>query len=98
MRVFHDRNGDYLFQPESEERLAGARITLMDERFNVLRPIYTTNGVREPYCFAGLPVGNYYLHKEDPQGYISDLNYFSVPVLANQAVVVSFGVRAITPP
>ena len=93
MRVFHDRNGDWQYQPESEELLGGARIIVTDTEFNIIA-IYTTNSRSQPFCFTDLPPGNYYVREQDPPGYTSELNNFSVPVLANRTFTVSFADHA----
>ncbi|RME36716.1 MAG: hypothetical protein D6793_05310, partial [Thermoflexia bacterium] len=65
--AFHDRNGDGLRQPETEELLPNAVFSLSGTAGLVGQ--YTTDGISEPYCFPGLPPGAYQVAVQPPAGY-----------------------------
>ncbi|HHS96507.1 MAG TPA: LysM peptidoglycan-binding domain-containing protein [Chloroflexi bacterium] len=65
--AFHDRNGDGLRQEDTEELLPNALFSLSDAVGVVGQ--YTTDGLNEPYCFAGLAAGTYTLLMDPPAGY-----------------------------
>lgn len=90
VRVYHDRNGDLAYQPGTEELLGGARLEVLDTQFQAVRR-YTTDGSSEPFCMGDLTAGNYYVREDDPPGYVSEVRYFSVSVVANRRAVLSIG-------
>ncbi|HEY74651.1 MAG TPA: LysM peptidoglycan-binding domain-containing protein [Thermoflexia bacterium] len=65
--AFHDRDGDGLWQKGTEELLPNAVFSLSDAVGLVGQ--YTTDGLSEPYCFAGLAAGTYTVAMEPPSGY-----------------------------
>ncbi len=65
--AFHDRNGDGVRQPETEELLPNAVFSLSDATGLVGQ--YTTDGISEPYCFPGLQPGAYQVAVQPPAGY-----------------------------
>jgi LysM repeat protein len=65
--AFHDRNGDTVRNPDSEELLPNVEFTLANAS-GVLSE-HTTDGVSEPYCFAGLAPGPYRVIQQAPAGY-----------------------------
>jgi hypothetical protein len=65
--AFHDRNGDGIRQPETEEFLPNAVFLLSDTTGLVGQ--YTTDGISEPYCFPGLKPGAYQVAVQPPAGY-----------------------------
>lgn len=66
--AYHDRNGDGLYQPDTEERLPNAVVVLSDTLGLVGQ--YITDGINEPFCFLGLPAGAYRLSVQPPPGYV----------------------------
>jgi len=67
VQAFHDRNGDGVRQPETEELLPNAVFSLSDATGLVGQ--YTTDGISEPYCFPGLKPGTYQVAVQPPAGY-----------------------------
>jgi LysM repeat protein len=65
--AFHDRNGDTVRDPEDEELLPNVEFRVADASGVVGE--YTTDGVSEPYCFAGLAPGTYRVIQQGPVGY-----------------------------
>lgn len=65
--AYHDRSGDGSRQADTEELLPNAVFSLSDATGIVGQ--YTTDGVSEPYCFAGLRPGAYQLSVQPPAGY-----------------------------
>ncbi len=65
--AFHDRNGDGVRQPETEELLPNAVIVLSNAGGLVGQ--YTTDGISEPYCFPGLQPDAYQVAAQPPAGY-----------------------------
>ncbi len=65
--AFHDRNGDGVRQPETEELIPNAVLVLSDPAGPVGQ--YTTDGISEPYCFPGLQPGAYQVAVQPPAGY-----------------------------
>jgi len=67
--AYHDRNGDAVRQPDTEELLPNAIFTLGDAVGLVGQ--YTTDGLSEPHCFTGLAPGNYQVAMQPPAGYVA---------------------------
>lgn len=65
--AFHDRDGDRVRDPETEELLPNVAFTIADASGVVDE--YTTDGVSEPYCFTGLAPGPYRVIQQAPAGY-----------------------------
>lgn len=65
--AFHDRNGDTVRDPDSEELLPNAEFTLSSSSGVVAE--YTSDGVSEPHCFTDLPAGSYRVAQRPPAGY-----------------------------
>jgi hypothetical protein len=65
--AYHDRNTDTTLQPDNEELLPNASLTLVGT--NGPAGTYTTDGISEPYCFQNLQPGNYVLRQSPPAGY-----------------------------
>jgi LysM repeat protein len=67
--AFHDRNGDTVRDPDSEELLPNVEFSVADA--SGVKGEYTTDGVSEPYCFTGLAAGTYRVIQQAPVGYKS---------------------------
>jgi hypothetical protein len=65
--AFHDRNGDTVRDPGSEELLPNVEFTVANASGVVSE--HTTDGVSEPYCFTGLAPGPYRVIQQAPAGY-----------------------------
>lgn len=65
--AFHDRNGNTFREDDAEELLPNAEFVVADASGVVGR--YTSDGVSEPYCFAGLAAGAYRVIQNAPSGY-----------------------------
>jgi LysM repeat protein len=65
--AFHDRNGDTVRDPDTEELLPNVDFTLATAS-GVLAE-YTSDGVNEPHCFTGLAPGSYRVIQQAPAGY-----------------------------
>jgi len=65
--AYHDRNADLIQQPDTEELLPNAALTLVGTGGPA--GTYTTDGISEPYCFQNLQPGNYVLRQTPPTGY-----------------------------
>ena len=65
--AFHDRNGDTVRDPDSEDLLPNVNFTLANASGVVAE--YTSDGVSEPYCFTGLAPGSYRVIQQAPAGY-----------------------------
>jgi len=65
--AFHDRNGDTVRDPDTEELLPNVDFTLATASGVVAE--YTSDGVNEPYCFTGLDAGSYRVIQQAPAGY-----------------------------
>jgi LysM repeat protein len=65
--AFHDRNGDTVRDPDSEELLPNVEFDVAEASGVVGE--YTTDGVSEPYCFTGLAPGAYRVIQQAPAGY-----------------------------
>ena len=90
--AFHDRNGDTLYQPETEERLPNAVIVLSDTLGLVGQ--YITDGINEPFCFLGLTPGAYRLSVQPPPGYIiSGPEQVEAALADGEALTVTLGVQ-----
>ncbi len=68
--AFHDRNGDGARQPETEELLPNAVLSLNSGAGLVGQ--YTTDGINEPYCFPGLMPDTYQVIVQPPAGYTTN--------------------------
>ena len=90
-QVYMDWNDNGL-QDNGDELLAGAILTLFKQQVAVAS--HTTDGVTEPYCFAGLTSGEYVIRVTVPKGYIlaSDVTAM-VSLASGQMRHVAFGVR-----
>jgi hypothetical protein len=66
IQAYNDRNGNGE-QDSDENLLQGVVFTLADA--SGPRDSYTTDGVSEPHCFAGLPPGSYQLTAKAPANY-----------------------------
>jgi LysM repeat protein len=67
--AYHDRNSDTFRDEGTEELLPNAEFTVADASGVVDR--YTSDGVHEPHCFAGLAPGAYRVIQNSPPGYAS---------------------------
>ena len=67
--AYHDRNGDTFRDEATEELLPNAEFVIATAAGVMDR--YTSNGVNEPHCFTGLPVGAYRVIQTAPAGYTS---------------------------
>ncbi len=65
--AYHDRNGDTFRDEGTEELLPNAEVTVADASGVIDR--YTSDGVHEPHCFAGLAPGAYRVIQNSPPGY-----------------------------
>jgi len=65
--AYHDRNGDTFRDEGTEELLPNAEFTVADASGVIDR--YTSDGVHEPHCFAGLAAGTYRVIQNSPPGY-----------------------------
>lgn len=65
--AFHDRNGDTVRDPDSEELLPNVELSLASASGVVAE--YTSDGVNEPHCFTGLAPGSYRVSQNPPPGY-----------------------------
>ncbi|MCS7283954.1 MAG: LysM peptidoglycan-binding domain-containing protein [Anaerolineae bacterium] len=65
--AYHDRSGDASRQADTEELLPNA-VFLLSDATGIMGQ-YTTDGISEPYCFAGLQPGAYQLSIQPPVGY-----------------------------
>jgi hypothetical protein len=88
--AFHDRNGDTIRQPETEELLPNAVFFLEDA--SGLLGQYTTDGLNEPHCFTGLAPGNYQATMQPPPGYVaSGPSTIALVLSASTRLDVAFG-------
>ena len=86
--AFDDLNGNWL-RDTGELLLSGARITIRDVAF-VQVAQHTTDGIREPKCFALAP-GAHYLDEIDPPGYTSRApNWWAVVIASQTSLTVAF--------
>jgi len=67
--AYHDRNSDTFRDEGTEELLPNAEFTVADASGVIDR--YTSDGVHEPHCFAGLAPGAYRVIQNSPPGYAS---------------------------
>jgi len=65
--AYHDRNGNTFRDEATEELLPNAEFAVANASGVVDR--YTSNGVNEPHCFAGLTPGAYRVIQTAPSGY-----------------------------
>jgi len=65
--AYHDRDADTFRDEGTEELLPNAEFTVADASGVVDR--YTSDGVHEPHCFAGLAAGAYRVIQNSPPGY-----------------------------
>jgi LysM repeat protein len=65
--AFHDRNGDTVRDPGTEELLPNVEFTVANASGVVSE--HTTDGVSEPHCFTGLAPGPYRVIQQAPAGY-----------------------------
>jgi hypothetical protein len=88
--AFHDRNGDSFQDPETEELLPNAEFALADASGVVDR--YTSDGISEPHCFAGLVPGAYRVIQTSPPGYEpSGPAEWPVAVAEGSSLSIQFG-------
>ena len=88
--AYHDRNGDAFRDPGTEELLPNAEFTLADASGVVDR--YTSDGISEPHCFAGLAPGAYRVIQSSPPGCApSGLAEQGVAVAEGTSFEVQFG-------
>jgi LysM repeat protein len=80
--AYHDRNGDTFRDEGTEELLPNAEVTVADASGVIDR--YTSDGISEPHCFAGLAPGAYRVIQNSPPGY-------EPSGLAEQGVAVAEG-------
>ncbi len=66
--VYHERNADTKRQAETEELVPNAVVSVVTADGTAL-PSYTTDGLKEPYCFSALPAGQYRVGVQPPPGY-----------------------------
>lgn len=66
--VYHERSGDAARQAETEELVPNAVVSVVAADGTAL-PSYTTDGLKEPYCFSALPAGQYRVGVQPPPGY-----------------------------
>jgi hypothetical protein len=88
--AFHDRNGDSFQDPETEELLPNAEFALANASGVVDR--YTSDGISEPHCFAGLVPGAYRVIQTSPPGYEpSGPAEWPVAVAEGSSLSIQFG-------
>ncbi len=90
--AFHDRDGDTFRQPDTEEILPNAVFSLGDAAG--LLGQYTTDGLNEPYCFAGLAPGMYRVTMQPPTGYaVSGPSYAAIGLVGAVTMDVALGMQ-----
>jgi hypothetical protein len=92
--VYEDVNGNKM-RDAGEPLLAGAKITVTNSS-GLVSFLYTTDGVHEPYNFAGLAADTYLVEEHNPDGYPDNTTQDSVLVLLlpGSTPCVQFGDRA----
>ncbi len=91
--VYQDRNGDTFRQADTEELLPGAVVSVLGAA-GAAALSYTTDGLKEPYCFTDLPAGQYRVSIQSPAGYqASGPSDLAVIVSAAGAPQVELGVK-----
>jgi LysM repeat protein len=90
VQAFSDHNGNGVYD-QSEELVAGVRFSVLAVTDQVIS--YTTTGLEEPHCFAGLAPRAYTLRAETPQGYVATTDaQIGVALASGQTVNYSFGI------
>ena len=89
--AFYDANNDLLREADSGEMpLPNAEINLLGTSGPV--GTYTTDGIREPYCFENLQPGNYILRHTPPPGYKApDAGQWNILLGAGQVSTLELG-------
>ncbi len=88
--AYHDRNGDGMRSPTTEELLADAGFILSSESGVV--GSYNSDGESEPYCFTQLVPGTYMVQLTKPGGYHTTTpEYWAVPLPTGATANVEFG-------
>jgi LysM repeat protein len=91
VQAFNDRNGNGLYD-ENEELVANVKFMVMSG--DTQTAVYTTSGVDEPHCFAGLPPRAYTVRVEPPKNYVPITDQqMGVALAAGQTANVSFGAQ-----
>jgi len=89
--AFDDRDGSRFREP-GEPLLPYAVFTLSDAQHTL--GTYSTNGLNEPFCFAGLEPSVYFVSEQNPPGYESTTHDSWGISLQNGATVnIEFGDR-----
>jgi hypothetical protein len=89
--AFDDRNDDGQ-QGMDENLLAGVTFTLLDS--DRPKDTYTTDGLSEPHCFAGLPQGSYQVAMELPADHRATTSKMRMIVLnSGTKTTVAFGAK-----
>ncbi len=95
LQAYDDRNNNGIQEVGQEDLLPGVTFTLLTNE-GVKLGDYTSDGVSEPYCFSGLPDGNYFVTVQPPQGYgTTTADRWAVPLSGGATVRLAFGVRKI---
>jgi LysM repeat protein len=88
--AYHDRNSDTFWDGENEELLPNAEFTVADASGVADR--YTSDGVHEPHCFAGLAPGAYRVIQNAPPGYaLSGPGEWPVALAEGTSLDLQFG-------
>ncbi|MCD4737896.1 MAG: LysM peptidoglycan-binding domain-containing protein [Anaerolineae bacterium] len=88
--AYNDQNVDMLYQSASEELLPNVTLSVVGT--GGLAGTYTTDGLREPYCFENLQPGNYVVQQQSPAGYAtSGPEKWGVLLGAGQSYVLQLG-------
>ncbi|RMF33696.1 MAG: hypothetical protein D6759_06625, partial [Chloroflexi bacterium] len=95
LQAYDDRNNNGIQEVGQEDLLPGVSFTLLTNE-GVKLGDYTSDGVSEPYCFSGLPDGNYFVTVQPPQGYqTTTADRWAVPLSGGATVRLAFGVRKV---
>ena len=91
--LYHDDNGNGMFEEDTETYLAGGTVSLRDRRGQVTQTATTLDD--EAVCFEDVPVGMYSVSIGVPQGFNpTTRTHQDIQVLAGNTVYVSFGAQS----
>ena len=71
-KVWNDRNGDCIYQPETDLPLSGVQIDLLDSQGHVVATTTTDAGGK--YKFEGLTPGTYSVFEHQPAGFLEGMD------------------------
>ncbi len=90
--LYHDGNGNGMYEEDEEDYLAGGTVSIRDRRGQVTQTATTQDD--EEVCFEDVPVGMYSVSIGVPQGFNpTTRTHQEIQVLAGNTVYVSFGAQ-----